>query len=54
MDLPFETTKVRYFFIPTKFFDRSDLLDKSDRLERAEGNGEIQKRGSRIFDGKKM
>ena len=37
-----------------RFFDRSDLLNKLDRLERAEGNGEIQKRGSRIFDGKRV
>jgi len=29
-------------------------LNKLDRLERAEGNGEIQKRGSRVFDGKRV
>ena len=33
---------------------QTDLWDKSDRLERAEGNGEIQKRGSRVFDEKRV
>ena len=37
-----------------RFFDRSDLLNKLDRLERAEGNGENQKRGSRVFDEKRV
>ena len=37
-----------------RFLTGSDLLDKSDRLERAEGNGEIQKRGSRVFDEKRV
>ena len=28
MDLPFETTKVRYFFILTKFFDKKVVLPR--------------------------
>ena len=36
------------------FFDRSDLSDKLDKLERAEGNGEVRKRGVRIFDEKRV
>ena len=37
-----------------RFLTGSDLLDKLNRLERAEGNGEIQKRGGRIFDEKRV
>ena len=37
-----------------RFFDRSDLLDKSDRLERAEGNGKERKKTERSFDEKRV
>ena len=36
------------------FFDRSDLSDKLDGLERAEGNGGFRKKVKRIFDGKRV
>ena len=36
------------------FFDRSDLSDKLDRLERAEGNGEVRKKVKRDFDEKRV
>ena len=36
------------------FFDRSDLSDKLDRLERAEGNGKERKRERWGFDEKRV
>ena len=38
MDLPFETTKVRYFFIPTKFFDKKSGLAKNRTWIKSLGN----------------
>ena len=37
-----------------RFFDRSDLLNKLDRLERAEGNGKERKKAERSFGEKRV
>ena len=36
------------------FFDRSDLSDKLDKIERAEENGEVRKRAERSFGEKRV
>ena len=36
------------------FFDRSDLSDKLDKIERAEENGGIRKGGERDFGEKRV